>query len=373
MTDSISKSSVMLVTGGCGFIGSAFLRRMVPRHPDVSFVNLDLLTYAGSPLNVEDVADAPNYTFVHGDIADAALVDRTFRDHTPTHVVHFAAESHVDRSIEDPQAFVRTNVLGTATLLDAARHAWKDPASLRSAVASDHPHRFLHVSTDEVFGALEPDDPPFDPSTPYDPRSPYSASKAGSDHLARAYHHTYGLPVVVTNCSNNYGPFQHPEKLIPLVIIRADALESIPVYGKGENVRDWLHVDDHVAGIEQALFQGTPGETYVFGGFGEEKNLAVVQALCDLVDEARDREIGTARECIEFVTDRPGHDFRYAIDPSKATKELGWQPTYTDLKEGLRHTVAWYLENTEWLKAVQDDGYRAYLQRQYGLPEMPPP
>ncbi|HYE96250.1 MAG TPA: dTDP-glucose 4,6-dehydratase [Rubricoccaceae bacterium] len=348
----------VLVTGGAGFIGSNFLLRMVPRHPGVRFVNLDLLTYAGNLLNLQAVEDAPNYAFVQGDIADADLVGGLFAAHGFSTVVHFAAESHVDRSILDPLAFVRTNVLGTATLLDAARQAW-----LAEGPPGDV--RFHHVSTDEVFGALAPGDPPFSEVTPYDPHSPYSASKAGSDHLARAYFDTYGLPVVVSNCSNNYGPYQFPEKLVPLIIARAAALEPLPVYGKGENVRDWLHVEDHAAAIERILFAGETGETYCVGGGAERRNLEVVETLCDLVDEALGRPAGTARAGITFVTDRPGHDFRYAMDFSKLERELGWRPAHS-FEDGMRDTVRWYLEHRDWLDAVMDASYRDYYERQYG-------
>lgn len=350
------EGACVLVTGGCGFIGSALLRRLVPAHPATRFVNLDLLTYAGHPLNVAAVADAANYTFVRGDVADPALAARLFAEHGVTHVAHLAAESHVDRSIADPLAFVRTNVVGTAVLLDAARRAWEG--------AAPGTRRFLHVSTDEVFGALADDDPPFSETTPYDPRSPYSASKAGADHLARAYAHTFGLPVVLTNCSNNYGPFQYPEKLIPLTITRAAAGEPIPVYGRGANVRDWLHVDDHAAALERALLAGRDGATYLIGGHGERRNLDLVHALCDAVDAALGRAPGAARALVTFVADRPGHDFRYAIDPARATAELGWTPAHA-LEDGLAATVRWYLEHPDWLAAVRDDAYRAYLDAQY--------
>ena len=343
----------VLVTGGAGFIGSNFLLALVPRHPEVRFVNLDLLTYAGNLLNLRSVEDAPNYTFVHGDIADADLVRRLFEEHGFDTVVHFAAESHVDRSILDPLAFVRTNVVGTATLLEAARQAWGDRTDVR----------FHHVSTDEVFGTLG-DEGAFDETTPYDPHSPYSASKAGSDHLVRAYGDTYGLPITISNCSNNYGPFQFPEKLVPLVIRNAAAGEPLPVYGRGENVRDWLHVADHVEAIEVILRDGTPGETYAVGGRAERRNLEVVETIADVVDECLGRAPGTGRALITFVTDRPGHDWRYAMDPAKIERELGWQPTHS-FEEGLRETVRWYLDHTEWLDAVADASYRDYYSTQY--------
>ncbi len=344
----------VLVTGGAGFIGANFLLRLVRRYPEVRFVNLDLLTYAGNLLSLRAVEDAPSYAFVRGDITDAELVGRLFAEHGFDTVVHFAAESHVDRSIRDPLAFVRTTVLGTATLLEAARHAWSDRDDVR----------FHHVSTDEVFGTLG-DAGAFDEATPYDPRSPYSASKAGSDHLVRAYHHTYGLPVTLSNCSNNYGPFQFPEKLVPLTIRNAAAGAPLPVYGRGENVRDWLHVADHVDALERILRKGQPGETYAVGGRAERRNLEVVEAIADLVDERLGRAPGTSRALITFVADRPGHDWRYAIDPAKAERALGWQPAHS-FEAGLRETVAWYLDHPGWLRAVADASYRDYYARQYG-------
>ncbi|MEM1042596.1 MAG: dTDP-glucose 4,6-dehydratase [Bacteroidota bacterium] len=347
----------VLVTGGAGFIGSNFLLALVPRCPEVRFVNLDLLTYAGNLLNLRAVEGAPGYAFVRGDVADADLVQRLFAEHDFDTVVHFAAESHVDRSILDPLAFVRTNVVGTATLLEAARQAWSTPAGIRDDV------RFHHVSTDEVFGTLG-DTGAFDEATPYDPRSPYSASKAGSDHLARAYHHTYGLPVTVSNCSNNYGPFQFPEKLVPLVIRNAAAGAPLPVYGEGQNTRDWLHVADHVDALDLVLRAGTPGETYAVGGRAERRNLEVVETLADLVDAHLGRAPGTARGLITFVTDRPGHDWRYAIDPSKTEQTLNWQPAHS-FESGLRATVDWYLTHPAWLDAVADASYRAYYATQY--------
>ncbi len=343
----------VLVTGGAGFIGSNFLLALVPRYPKVQFVNLDLLTYAGNLLNLQSIEDAPNYTFVHGDIADADLVRQLFDEHRFDTVVHFAAESHVDRSILDPLAFVRTNVVGTATLLEAARQAWGDRDDVR----------FHHVSTDEVFGSLG-DTGAFDEATPYDPRSPYSASKAGSDHLARAYHHTYGLPVTISNCSNNYGPFQFPEKLVPLVIRNAAAGEPLPVYGRGKNTRDWLHVADHVDALDLILREGQTGETYAIGGRAERRNIEVVETLADLVDEHLGRAPGTARDLITFVTDRPGHDWRYAMDPAKIERTLNWRPAHS-FEAGLRETVGWYLDNAEWLDAVADASYRDYYATQY--------
>lgn len=347
----------VLVTGGAGFIGSNFLLRMVPRYPDVSFVNLDALTYAGNPMNLEALESAPNYTFVHGDIADATLVQSLFETHRFTTVVHFAAESHVDRSIMAPLSFVRTNTVGTAVLLEAARQAWLIDAS------SMGDYRFFHVSTDEVFGSLG-DDGLFDETTPYDPRSPYSASKAASDHFVRAYFHTYGLPIVLSNCSNNYGPYQFPEKLIPLVIQNAINGEPVPVYGEGTNVRDWLHVHDHCDAIDQILRHGQTGETYLISGAAERRNIDLVRLLLDLVDDALGRPAGTSQALITFVKDRPGHDFRYAIDATKLRDELGWTPTY-DLTEGLRATVRWYLDHSDWLAAVRDASYLEYYKQQY--------
>ncbi len=352
---------VVLVTGGAGFIGSNFLLRMVPRYPEVRFVNLDALTYAGNLLNLRAVEDAPNYAFVHGDVADAELVRRVFAEEGVTTVVHFAAESHVDRSILDPMAFVRTNVLGTGVLLEAARHAWADDGG----GFDPERHRFHHVSTDEVFGELGDDDAAFDEATPYAPRSPYAASKAASDHLARSYFHTYGLPVTVSSCSNNYGPFQLPEKLLPLVIRNAAAGEPIPVYGRGHNVRDWIHVADHAEALDCILRDGRPGEAYGVGAREEQQNIAVVRHLADLVDEELDRPEGTARALITHVADRPGHDWRYAMNPAKIEAELGWRPRIP-LEAGLRDTVRWYLHHGEWLDAVLDESYRDYYRRQYG-------
>lgn len=342
----------VLVTGGAGFIGSNFLLRMVRRNPHITFVNLDALTYAGNLSNLKAVEDAANQRFIHGTINDIDLVRALFEEHRFSTIVHFAAESHVDRSIADPLAFVRTNVDGTAVLLDAARRAWRSGEG-----------RFVHVSTDEVFGSLG-DEGYFSETTPYDPRSPYSASKAASDHLVRAYGHTYGLPVVITNCSNNYGPFQFPEKLIPLVIANARDRRPVPVYGEGTNVRDWLYVDDHCSAIDTVMQHGRSGDTYVIGGNAERRNIDLVRTILDLVDERLGRDAGSSRSLIEFVKDRPGHDFRYAMDFSKLNGELGWSPS-VDLDEGLRQTVAWYLDNPEWLESVMNDSYRAYYASQY--------
>ncbi len=353
------KPTSVLVTGGAGFIGSNFLLRMVPKYPDTQFVNLDALTYAGNLMNLAPIEDASNHIFVHGSISDADLVGELFETYRFSTVVHFAAESHVDRSIMAPLAFVDTNTRGTVTLLEAARAAWGSSGS------DDERYRFYHISTDEVFGSLGPEGF-FTERTPYDPRSPYSASKAASDHFVRAYGHTYGLPVVISNCSNNYGPYQFPEKLIPLVILRALEGESVPIYGEGSNVRDWLYVEDHCEAIEMILLAGKTHETYVIGGGAERSNLELVELLLDLVDEALQRSPGTSRKLITFVKDRPGHDFRYAMDFTYLRQELGWSPRH-DLTSGLRDTVAWYLNNRHWLDAVVNASYREYYEKQYAL------
>ena len=347
--------TVVLVTGGAGFIGSNFLLRMVSRYPDTRFINLDALTYAGNLMNLTQIQDAENYAFVHGSVTDQELVANLFAENDVSTVVHFAAESHVDRSILDPLEFVRTNTLGTTVLLDAARRAWK---------GAERHRRFYHVSTDEVFGSLG-DDGFFSETTPYDPRSPYSASKAASDHFVRAYGHTYGLPFVISNCSNNYGPYQFPEKLISLAILNALQEKEVPVYGEGRNVRDWLFVGDHCEAIDLILRRGENGETYVIGGGAERMNIELVQLLLDVVDEVTGRPAGTGRDLIRFVRDRPGHDFRYAMDYTRLRTELGWQPGHT-LEEGLRETVRWYIENQDWLEAVNSQAYREYYDSQYG-------
>jgi len=339
-----------LVTGGAGFIGGNFVLDAIRR--GVRVVNLDALTYAGNLDTLRDVQDNPHHVFVQGDIGDAALVERLLREHRPDAVINFAAESHVDRSIDGPAAFVQTNVVGTLNLLERSRDYWKslDPAQ-RDAF------RFLHVSTDEVYGTLG-ETGRFTEQTPYAPNSPYSASKAASDHLVRAFHHTYGLPVLTTNCSNNYGPFQFPEKLIPLVIAKALAGEPLPVYGDGRNVRDWLFVDDHCAGIRRVLEAGRVGETYNVGGDAERENIAVVKTLCRLLDERRPLADGRSRESlITFVADRPGHDRRYAIDAEKLKRELGWAPSVT-FEEGMARTVDWYLAHQPWVQRVLDGSYR---------------
>lgn len=330
-----------MVTGGAGFIGSCFLHKFVPNHPSISFITLDALTYAGSLASLKGVLEAENHAFIHGDIRDAALVHRVFQENQPDAVVHFAAESHVDRSISGPKDFIETNVTGTFNLLEAARITWGDMKEGR---------RFHHISTDEVFGSLG-ETGFFTETTPYSPRSPYSASKASSDHLVNAYHHTYGLPVTITNCSNNYGPRQNPEKLIPLMTLNALAGKPLPVYGSGGNVRDWLHVADHCDAIWQVLAKGRVGETYVVGGRSEKTNLQVVSAILDAVSELAGKDRAELESLISFVRDRLGHDWRYAIDAAKIEAELGWKPSYT-FESGIRETVAWYLDNQEWVKEV---------------------
>jgi dTDP-glucose 4,6-dehydratase len=339
-----------LVTGGAGFIGGNFVLEAVAR--GVRVVNLDALTYAGNLDTLAAVDGDPGHLFVHGDIGDRALVARLLADHRPQAVINFAAESHVDRSIDGPAAFVQTNVVGTLALLEATRDYWK---TLEGEAKSSF--RFLHVSTDEVYGSLG-DTGKFTETTPYAPNSPYSASKAASDHLVRAFHHTYGLPVVTTNCSNNYGPFQFPEKLIPLIIARALAGEPLPVYGDGRNVRDWLYVGDHCAAIRAVLERGRVGETYNVGGDAERENIEVVRTICALLDARRPRSDGRPRESqITFVADRPGHDRRYAIDASKLQDELGWRPAHS-FEQGIAHTVDWYLEHQDWVRRVLDGSYR---------------
>ena len=333
----------LLVTGGAGFIGSAVVRLAIARGHAV--VNLDALTYAACLDNVAGVADAPGYTFVQGDIRDSALLDTVFRDHAPDAVMHLAAESHVDRSIDGPGAFIDTNVMGTYTLLEAARGYWEGRGKPDT-------FRFHHISTDEVFGSLG-DTGMFTETTPYDPRSPYSASKAASDHLVRAWHHTYGLPVVLTNCSNNYGPYHFPEKLIPVIILNALAGKPLPIYGDGSNVRDWLYVEDHADALLCVLDKGALGQSYNIGGENERSNLELVQTLCAILDAKRPLNDGSYADLITFVTDRPGHDARYAIDPTRIRDELGWQPSVT-VEEGLARTVDWYLDNTAWWQALQN-------------------
>jgi len=344
----------ILITGGAGFIGSHVVRHFVHKYPDYKIVNLDALTYAGNLENLTDLESASNYTFVKVDINDEAAVNSVFDKYDITDVVHLAAESHVDRSITDPLIFLRTNILGTANLLNAAKNKWSDFDK----------HTFYHVSTDEVYGSLG-DTGLFEETTPYDPRSPYSASKASSDHLVRAYHHTYGMQIKITNCSNNYGPYQFPEKLIPLIINNIVLEKKLPVYGDGSNVRDWLYVQDHVEAIDLVFHKGTNGETYNIGGNNEKQNLELVHLLCDTVDAQLGRAAGSAKSRIEFVTDRPGHDKRYAIDASKIKAELGWEPL-TDVATGLGKTVEWYLANGDWLNRVTSGDYKKYYEVHYG-------
>jgi dTDP-glucose 4,6-dehydratase len=352
-------NDTILVTGGAGFIGSNFVLGWIEegRGP---VVNLDLLTYAGNPLNLVSLEGDPRHTLMRGDICDGELVGSLLRRHRPRAIVHFAAESHVDRSIVSPEAFVRTNVQGTFTLLEQARvyrAGLNEPA--RAAF------RFLHVSTDEVYGTLAAGDPAFSETTAYAPNSPYAASKAGSDHVARAYFHTFGLPVVTTNCSNNYGPYQFPEKLIPLMILNALEGKPLPVYGDGKNVRDWLFVEEHCAAIRKVLESGRPGETYNIGGNSERANIDVVTTICDLVDEMRPQPgAEPRRKLITYVEDRPGHDRRYAIDARKIARELAWQPA-EKFESGLRKTVRWYLDNGEWVNSVRTGAYREWIEKNY--------
>lgn len=351
----------VLVTGGSGFIGSNFVRLILEKVPDCRLVNLDKLTYAGNPENLSDVEGDPRYRFVKGDICDTELLDRIMSEESIDTIVHFAAESHVDRSITGPADFIRTNIQGTFTLLEAARAAWIDAdAKVREDV------RFLHVSTDEVYGSLG-ETGFFTEETSYDPRSPYSASKASSDHLVSAYFHTYGLPVMITNCSNNYGQYQFPEKLIPLIINNALKGRELPVYGDGKNVRDWLYVVDHCDAILTVLKNGAVGETYNIGGNNEKQNIEVVWAICDILDElAPPLSTGESRRSlIRYVKDRPGHDRRYAIDATKIRRELGWEPSLT-FEEGIRKTVVWYLEHDEWVLSVLDGSYQEYYEKMYG-------
>ncbi len=346
----------ILVTGGAGFIGSNFVRYWIHNHPQDRIINLDALTYAGNLENLAGVDDSPRYRFVHGSIGDAELLKRLFKEENVDTVVNFAAESHVDRSILGPEAFIKTNVAGTFTLLEAARKYWQSDLSVC---------RFLHVSTDEVYGSLGPDDPAFTETTAFAPNSPYAASKAASDHLVRAYRHTYGLPVVTTNCSNNYGPYQFPEKLIPLVIINALEDRSLPIYGDGKNVRDWLHVEDHCRGIDAVLSKGRLGETYNIGGCNEWTNIDIVRLVCDRLDQLRPGD-KPRRELITYVRDRAGHDRRYAIDATRIISELGWRPTYT-FETGIERTIRWYLGNEAWWQRVRDGAYREYYKKQYRL------
>ena len=350
---------MILVTGGAGFIGSNFVLDWLATERE-PVVNLDKLTYAGNLRNLESVGNDPRHLFVRGDIGDRDLVDRLLDEHRVRAIVHFAAESHVDRSIHGPEDFVETNIVGTFRLLEAARGHW-------SALPADERDRFrfVHVSTDEVYGTLAPRDPPFSEASPYQPNSPYAASKAASDHLVRAHHHTFGLPVVTTNCSNNYGPWQFPEKLIPLVIANALAGKPLPIYGDGRQVRDWLYVGDHCAAIRRVLAAGRPGETYCIGGSSERANIDLVQTLCGILDAQRPRPDGSRyASLVTHVKDRPGHDRRYAIDAGKITRELGWRPAET-FASGLERTVRWYLDHQAWVADVTSGGYRDWIARHY--------
>jgi dTDP-glucose 4,6-dehydratase len=353
----MSLKSPILVTGGAGFIGSAFVLQWLAEQ-QAPVIVLDKLTYAGNLENLASVAQCARYNFVHGDIGDGALVRRILKEQRPRAIVHFAAESHVDRSILGPAEFIRTNIEGTFQLLEATKEYWSG-----LPVDDQARFRFLHVSTDEVYGSLTPTAPAFTEETPYAPNSPYSASKAASDHLVRAYHHTYGLPVLTTNCSNNYGPRQFPEKLIPLVTLNALKGAPLPVYGDGQNVRDWLYVEDHCDGIRTVLDRGIPGETYNIGGRQEMSNLEVVRQICAILDELRPAQRPYEAQ-ITFVKDRPGHDRRYAMDIAKIERELGWQPRET-FASGLRKTIEWYLENLEWVEHVTSGSYRDWINLQY--------
>ena len=352
--------SNILVTGGAGFIGGNFVLNWLANPSADGIVNVDKLTYAGNRKTLAAVEGDSRHVFSQTDICDRVELDRLFEQYKPRAVVHFAAESHVDRSIHGPGEFIQTNIVGTFTLLEATRAYWGGlDAEAKAAF------RFLHVSTDEVFGSLSATDPQFSETTPYAPNSPYSASKAASDHLVRAYHHTYGLPVLTTNCSNNYGPYHFPEKLIPLIITNALSGKPLPVYGDGLNVRDWLYVGDHCAAIREVLARGRLGETYNVGGWNEKTNLDVVYTLCDLLDELKPKATGSYRDQITFVKDRPGHDRRYAIDARKLERELGWKPAET-FETGLRKTVQWYLDNQVWVQDVVSGEYRNWVAKQYG-------
>jgi len=344
----------ILVTGGAGFIGSHLVRLLVNKYPDYKIVNFDKLTYAGNLANLKDIEKSPNYVFEKGCITDSARVEDVFKKHNITSVIHLAAESHVDRSISNPMEFITANIVGTVTLLNAARHAWKDGFDDRL---------FYHVSTDEVYGSLG-ETGLFTETTPYDPKSPYSASKASSDHLVRAYNHTYKLPVKISNCSNNYGSFQFPEKLIPLFINNIRNNKPLPVYGDGTQVRDWLWVVDHANAIDEIFHKGAIGETYNIGGHNEWTNIDLIKVMCKTMDEKLEREIGTSEKLITHVTDRAGHDQRYAIDASKVEKELGWTPSIT-FEVGIEKTIDWYLANEEWMNNITSGDYQKYYQEQY--------
>ena len=347
----------ILITGGAGFIGSHVVRLFVTKYPEYHITNLDALTYAGNLENLKDVEECENYEFIKGDITDETFIQSLFRDRKFDSVIHLAAESHVDRSIMDPMAFIKTNILGTVNLLNGARAVWDNSGN------DDRRNLFYHISTDEVYGTLG-NEGFFTEETPYDPHSPYSASKASSDHFVRAYNDTYNLPIVISNCSNNYGANQFPEKLIPLMINNIRNNKSLPVYGKGENTRDWLWVNDHARAIDVIFHQGKNGETYNIGGFNEWKNIDLVRLLCKVMDKKLNRELGSSEKLITYVKDRPGHDWRYAIDASKIQNELGWRPSVT-FEEGLEKTVDWYLDNESWMKHITSGEYQQYYEKQY--------
>ncbi len=350
---------MILITGGAGFIGANFILNWLDT-TDEPVVNLDKLTYAGNLRNLASLQDDPRHSFVHGDLGDTALITRLLTEYQPRGIINFAAESHVDRSIHSPEDFIQTNIVGTFRLLESARAYWH---GLQGAAHSNF--RFLHVSTDEVYGSLKLDDPAFTEQHRYEPNSPYSASKAASDHLVRAYHHTYGLPVLTTNCSNNYGPYQFPEKLIPLMIVNALAGKSLPIYGDGRQVRDWLYVKDHCSAIQAVIQAGQPGEIYNIGGWNEKPNIDIVHTVCALLDELQPRVDGISyNQQIRFVKDRPGHDQRYAIDARKIERELGWKPAET-FETGIRKTIQWYLDNQTWVSNVQNGSYRDWVHKQY--------
>ena len=365
-------SKVLLVTGGAGFIGANFVLYWLAKYPEDKVIVLDALTYAGNRENLDQVQARENFTFIHGDILDQPLIENTLREFKVDTLVHFAAESHVDRSILGPDAFLETNIIGTHALLKAAKKVWIEEGLFPQA------HRFHHVSTDEVYGTLSPTDPPFSETTPYAPNSPYAASKASSDHMVRAYHHTYGLKVTTSNCSNNYGPYHFPEKLIPLVITNILADKALPIYGDGKQIRDWLYVEDHARGIDLVIQNGVIGETYNIGGINEWANIDIVNLVCSLLNAAfkedtslaerfpaaKAAQAGEAEKLITYVKDRPGHDRRYAINPTKANDELGYQPNES-FETGIRKTIHWYLQNESWWQRVMDGSYRDWLEKQY--------
>ena len=352
----------ILITGGAGFIGSHVVRMFVKKYPRTKIINYDKLTYAGDLSNLKDIENRKNYVFVKGDVTDYKKVMATLKEYGVDGIIHFAAESHVDRSIKDPFAFAKTNVLGTLTMLQAAKEFWG--CSLANAKQSEKKFRFYHISTDEVYGSLKFDKRLFKETDRYEPHSPYSASKASSDHFVRAFHDTFGLPVVLTNCSNNYGPYQFPEKLIPLMINNIEHNKPLPVYGKGINVRDWLYVEDHAKAIDLVFHKGTVGETYNIGGFNEWRNIDIVKLIVKIVDRELGRPAGTSEKLITYVADRAGHDLRYAIDSSKLRKELGWKPE-TSFPEGIEKTVKWYLENKEWVNNITKGAYKRYYRDMY--------